>query len=120
MGELQSAVNFFKQTSDETPELKRVMTLYNTGREKMIEYYKVWNKKTLVINQNFQKSLLTNHSAPLQPVILDRLLNSGGGEKRVELDFPAHISRELSKISNWLLLNLDEACVFTDLYGEVR
>jgi len=105
MGELQSAVNFFKQTSDETPELKRVMTLYNTGREKMIEYY---------------KSLLTNHSAPLQPVILDRLLNSGGGEKRVELDFPAHISRELSKISNWLLLNLDEACVFTDLYGEVR
>ena len=42
MAELQSAVNFFKQTSDETPELKRVMTLYNTGREKMIEYYKVF------------------------------------------------------------------------------
>ena len=41
MGELQSAVNFFRQTSDETPELKRVQNLYNTGRQKMISYYKV-------------------------------------------------------------------------------
>ena len=41
MGELQSAVNFFRQTSDETPELKRVQNLYNTGRQKMIAYYKV-------------------------------------------------------------------------------
>ena len=58
MGELQSAVNFFKQTSDETPELKRVMTLYNTGREKMIEYYKVFvlDKRFSEFNPFFSKS----------------------------------------------------------------
>ena len=42
------------------------------------------------------------------------------GPTKIELDFPDNISLELSKISNWLLLNLDETSVFTDLYGEIR
>ena len=42
------------------------------------------------------------------------------GQAKIELDFPDNISLELSKISNWLLLNLDETSVFTDLYGEIR
>ena len=59
---------------------------------------------------------MTNHSSPVQPVALGELLASG----KIELDFPDNISLELSKISNWLLLNLDETSVFTDLYGEIR
>jgi len=66
----------------------------------------------------YYKSLLTNHSSPLQPLILGDVLNKGSA--KIELDFPDNISLELSKISNWLLSNLDEATVFTDLYGEVR
>ena len=71
MAQLQTAVNFFKQTSDNSPELKRVTALYDIGKKKIVEYY---------------KRLLTTHSTQTPPKKLENILAENSKESnRIEL-----------------------------------
>ena len=58
-------MNFFLQTSDNSPELKRVRHLYSIGRKKMVEYY---------------GRLLSTHSTQTPPKALEAILETTAKE----------------------------------------
>lgn len=102
MAELQTAVDFFQQNTPDSPELKKVRTLYEVGKGKMIQYY---------------DSLLRRHSHVDSP---KSLLIAILAKSPVDLDFPPAALLELQKMSNWILTNLSDTKSFTDVYCQVR
>jgi hypothetical protein len=87
MADLQKALTFFHDNTPDSPELKKVKSLYEVGKSKMIEYY---------------DSLLRRHSHPDQA---KTVLIAIKAKTTLDLDFPQSTLGELNKISGSRCIN---------------
>ena len=102
MAELQTAVDFFKKNTPDSPELKKVNSLFSIGTQKMIDCY---------------DSLIRRHSHADDPKVLEIAIKS---KTQLDLEFPESALEELKKMSDWIFTNMTDKSVFIKVYATVR
>ena len=104
MSDLLEADEFFKKSSPDSPELRKVTSLVETGRKKLLVYYEALLKSSATCED--PKYLLTTLTAELS--LVD---NNEDSEKTMD---------ELKKISAWIFKRFGSISDFSDTYAGTR
>ncbi|CAG5111487.1 Oidioi.mRNA.OKI2018_I69.chr2.g5791.t1.cds [Oikopleura dioica] len=104
MTDLLEAEEFFKKSSPDSPELRKVSSLVETGRKKLLVYYEALLKSSATCED--PKFLLTALSSGLS--LID---NNEESEKTMD---------ELKKMSEWIFERFGSISEFSDTYARTR
>lgn len=104
MTDLLEADEFFRKSSPDSPELRKVSSLVETGRTKLLVYYETLLKSSATCED--PKYLLTAITSGLS--LVD---NNEDSEKTMD---------ELKKMSNWIFERFGSISDFSDTYARTR
>ncbi|NWW93444.1 EXOC7 protein, partial [Rhynochetos jubatus] len=94
MDKIQKAVEYFQDNNPDSPELNRVKSLFERGKESLESEF---------------RSLMTRHTKPVPPIlILDLISGDDEMETQEEMSlehFPESILHDIIRISGWLVEN---------------
>ncbi|XP_074703802.1 exocyst complex component 7 isoform X4 [Strix aluco] len=94
MDKIQKAVEYFQDNNPDSPELNRVKSLFERGKESLESEF---------------RSLMTRHSKPVPPILILDLI-SGDDEMETQEDMslehlPESVLHDIIRISGWLVEN---------------